>query len=129
MLPAMKLRHAVVFIAVHATLQKLPFMGMIILCWQVGGVAVLHVRGNFMFDAASHRDFLGACLGTGIDRSKVGDVLINGEQGAHIMVAPELVEYLTINLTAVRIHIRYSTESMLLADSSGCRSDLDQAAY
>lgn len=25
---------------------------------------------------ASHRDFLGACLGTGIDRSKVGDVIL-----------------------------------------------------
>lgn len=34
-------------------------------------VAALEVAGNFMFDAASHRDFLGAALGTGIDRSKV----------------------------------------------------------
>lgn len=34
-------------------------------------VAALDVSGNFMFDAATHRDFLGACLGTGIDRSKV----------------------------------------------------------
>lgn len=34
-------------------------------------VAAVEVPGNFMFDAASHRDFLGAALGTGIDRSKV----------------------------------------------------------
>ena len=60
-----------------------------------------------MFDAATHRDFLGACLGTGIDRSKVGDVLTNGEQGAHILVVPELIEYLAMNLTSVR-H-RYAT--------------------
>jgi hypothetical protein len=35
-------------------------------------VAALDCRGNFMFDAASHRDFLGAILGTGVVREKVG---------------------------------------------------------
>jgi RNA-binding protein YlmH len=29
------------------------------------------VEGNFIFDKASHRDFLGALLGTGITREKV----------------------------------------------------------
>ena len=66
-------------------------------------MAALSVRGNFMFDAATHRDFLGACLGTGIDRRKVGDVIINGEQGAHILVVPEMIEYLTMNLTSVSL--------------------------
>lgn len=33
-------------------------------------VAAVAVTGNFMFDAASHPDFLGSVLGTGIDRSK-----------------------------------------------------------
>ncbi len=37
---------------------------------QAAGVAALSVRGNFIFDAATHRDFLGALLGTGIDRQK-----------------------------------------------------------
>ena len=32
---------------------------------QLGGVAALQVRGNFMFDPATHRDFLGAILNTG----------------------------------------------------------------
>lgn len=65
-------------------------------------MAALHVKGNFMFDSATHRDFLGACLGTGIERSKVGDILVNGERGAHILVAPELTEFLTMQLTSVR---------------------------
>lgn len=38
---------------------------------QAGGVAALSLRGNFMFDPATHRDFLGALLGTGIERQKV----------------------------------------------------------
>ena len=38
-------------------------------------VAALAVTGNFMFDAATHRDFLGAVLGRGIERSKASDLL------------------------------------------------------
>ena len=132
---------------------------------QLDGVRALSVVGNFTFDAATHPDFLGACLGTGmqlqlqvhalhpgscfeigygialsggytsqlcpalpsgskqsssdaerlvnghsvltlawlagIDRGRVGDVLINGEKGAHILVAADIVQYLEDNLTQV----------------------------
>ncbi|PSC68957.1 photosystem II S4 domain [Micractinium conductrix] len=66
------------------------------------GVAALQCKGNFLFDPATHRDFLGACLGTGIERDKVGDILVTGEQGAQILVAPHLVEHLEGALTQVR---------------------------
>lgn len=36
------------------------------------GIAALDVQGNFMFDPATHRDFLGAILGTDIARDRVG---------------------------------------------------------
>jgi RNA-binding protein YlmH len=39
----------------------------------------LEIAGNFLFDQATHRDFLGAMLGTGIVREKVGDVVVLGE--------------------------------------------------
>ncbi len=68
---------------------------------QTAGVSAVLVKGNFIFDSATHRDFLGACLGTGIERSKVGDILVQGEQGAHILVVPELVPHLEMNLTSV----------------------------
>ncbi len=68
---------------------------------QNGGVAALTVSGRFVFDSANHRDFLGACLGTGIERGKVGDILVTGETGAHIMIVPELVEHLEQTLTQV----------------------------
>lgn len=54
-----------------------------------------------MFDPASHPDFLGACLGTGIERSKVGDIIVTGEQGCQILCAPQLVEHLEAELTQV----------------------------
>ncbi len=65
-------------------------------------IAAIDVAGNFLFDPATHRDFLGAILGTGVVRDKVGDVIVLGERGAHILVVPELVPYLEANLTQVR---------------------------
>lgn len=62
----------------------------------------LSIAGNFLFDPATHRDFLGAILGTGIVRDKVGDILVLEERGAQAIVAPEMVEYLETHLTQVR---------------------------
>ncbi|MUL39300.1 photosystem II S4 domain protein [Gloeocapsopsis dulcis] len=65
-------------------------------------VAALEISGNFLFDTATHRDFLGAMLGTGIVRDKTGDIMVLGERGAQAIVAPELVEFLEMNLQQVR---------------------------
>jgi photosystem II S4 domain protein len=65
-------------------------------------LALINIAGNFMFDPATHRDFLGSILGTGLVRDKVGDILVLGERGAQAIVAPELVDFLTLNLSQVR---------------------------
>jgi photosystem II S4 domain protein len=65
-------------------------------------IAALDISGNFLFDPATHRDFLGAILGTGIVREKVGDILVLGERGAQAIVVPEMVEFLEMNLNQVR---------------------------
>lgn len=65
-------------------------------------IAAVEIAGNFLFDPASHRDFLGAMLGTGIVREKTGDIIVMGERGAQAIVVPELVEFLEMNLTQVR---------------------------
>lgn len=65
-------------------------------------VAVVEIAGNFLFDTATHRDFLGAMLGTGIVREKTGDIIVLGERGAQAVVVPELVEFLEIHLQQVR---------------------------
>jgi RNA-binding protein YlmH len=54
-----------------------------------------------MFDAASHRDFLGACLNTGIQRRLVGDILVLRDAGAQILCTPEMADYLEMSLTQV----------------------------
>jgi photosystem II S4 domain protein len=65
-------------------------------------VAAIDIAGNFLFDTATHRDFLGAMLGTGIAREKTGDILVLGERGSQAIVVPELVEFLAMNLKQVR---------------------------
>ena len=35
----------------------------------------INIEGNFLFDTATHRDFLGSMLGTGIEREKTGDII------------------------------------------------------
>lgn len=65
-------------------------------------VAALDIAGNFLFDTATHRDFLGSILGTGITRDKVGDIIVLGERGAQVIVVPEMVEFLETSLTQVR---------------------------
>ena len=65
-------------------------------------VAALEIAGNFLFDTATHRDFLGSMLGSGIVRDKTGDIIVLGERGAQVIVVPELVEFLEMNLKQVR---------------------------
>ncbi|MEM7772720.1 MAG: photosystem II S4 domain protein [Cyanobacteria bacterium P01_A01_bin.37] len=65
-------------------------------------VVALSIAGNFLFDSATHRDFLGAMLGTGIVREKLGDIIVLGERGAQAVVVPEMAEFLEMSLTQVR---------------------------
>lgn len=64
-------------------------------------VAALSISGNFRLESCSHGDFLGAILGTGITKEKVGDILLQGERGAQVLVDPELVDYLISTLEKV----------------------------
>ncbi|KAL1567172.1 putative RNA-binding protein YlmH isoform X1 [Salvia divinorum] len=65
-------------------------------------VAALSISGNFGFETCSHGDFLGAIVGTGIVRDKLGDIILQGENGAQVLVVPELVDILVSSLDKVR---------------------------
>ncbi|KAJ4726324.1 RNA-binding S4 domain-containing protein [Melia azedarach] len=64
-------------------------------------VAALSITGNFGFQPCSHGDFLGSILGTGIAREKLGDIILQGEKGAQILVVPELADYIISSLEKV----------------------------
>lgn len=65
-------------------------------------ILALDVAGNFLFDSATHRDFLGAILNTGVVREKVGDIIVLGDRGAQILVVPELGDFFQTSLVQVR---------------------------
>ncbi|XP_022981895.1 uncharacterized protein LOC111480897 isoform X1 [Cucurbita maxima] len=64
-------------------------------------VSALSITGNFMFHTCTHGDFLGAILGTGIAREKLGDIILQEEKGAQVVIVPELVDFLVSSLHKV----------------------------
>jgi RNA-binding protein YlmH len=67
-------------------------------------LAFLEVDAGPRAEALSHRDFLGAVLGLGLRREKVGDILLSGEGKAQLVVHPEITDYLLTHWTDVGRH-------------------------
>ncbi len=49
----------------------------------------------------SHRDYLGALMNLGIERAKLGDILVDGDM-AFIVAKEEIADYIAQNLTRIR---------------------------
>lgn len=64
-------------------------------------VAALSITGNFGFQPCSHGDFLGSILGAGIAREKLGDIILQGEKGAQVLIVPELADFIISSLDKV----------------------------
>lgn len=52
-------------------------------------------------ESLTHRDYLGALLNLGIDRSKIGDIL-TGERETYVFVKPKICDFLKNEMTKVR---------------------------
>lgn len=64
--------------------------------------------GKYLSKKIEHRDYLGSILGQGIDRSKVGDILVQ-EDGAFVFVSEEMAPYLAGTLETIgRAHVTTS---------------------
>lgn len=64
-------------------------------------IDVLKLSYNNRFSRElTHRDFLGSIMGMGIDRSRVGDIVVN-DDGARVFVCREISGYIIANLERV----------------------------
>lgn len=63
-------------------------------------IAALEITLDSKFDRAGHRDCLGAIVGTGLERDKVGDIIVTG-RGFQAVVAVEVADFLSAHLTHV----------------------------
>ncbi len=52
-------------------------------------------------DVLTHRDFLGSVIGLGIERTKLGDIIVRDNEG-YIFVSEGISEYIIENLTKVK---------------------------
>ncbi|WP_066634860.1 RNA-binding protein [Desulfolucanica intricata] len=63
-------------------------------------LSYLFIEGNFKMVQVTHGDYLGAILGLGIKRDKIGDIIVL-ENGAQVIVASEISNYIKSHLVKV----------------------------
>ena len=63
-------------------------------------IAAIEITVDSKFDRTGHRDCLGALLGTGLERDKIGDIIVV-DHGFQVVVAVEVVDYLATHLIHV----------------------------
>lgn len=62
-------------------------------------IKVLEIRKKYKADLG-HRNYLGTILSLGIDRNKIGDILVD-DSGAYVYVSEDISEFLVNNLTKI----------------------------
>lgn len=62
-------------------------------------ISVLKIKSGYDREL-THRDYLGTLMGQGIDRSKTGDILIDG-QYAYVFVCEDIAQYLADNIKKI----------------------------
>ena len=74
----------------------------------LAGCPLRALRCTWSGAALTHRDFLGAILGLGLDREKVGDLLV-GEGSCDVLVLEDVADFLLFHLDqAGRAHLKVS---------------------
>lgn len=63
-------------------------------------IKIYQLNGNFSFQKLTHRDFLGALMGLGLQRKMIGDILVHSES-AQIIVAAEIQDIIELKLDKV----------------------------
>jgi len=92
------------------------------------GVSLLSITSDdSRFAELDHGDFLGAILGLGIKRDKLGDIH-PGEAACHCLIASEIADYIHLNLRQVhRVHVY--TELLPLDQLQTVRTELDEMTF
>ena len=78
----------------------------------------------------SHRDFLGALMNLGIQRSELGDILV-GEKCAHLICTEKMADYIMQNLTRIKhtvVQTSIAKDSLLAVEPKLERVELQVAS-
>lgn len=78
-------------------------------------ICILKIKSNDKFSKPlNHREYLGSILGTGIERSKLGDLIVEDNQ-AFAFINQNIADYVYINLTKVS-HSKVDTSILELGN-------------
>lgn len=89
------------------------------------GMKVLSITSEDQkFPTLQHGDFLGAVLGLGLKREKIGDIHVR-EDGCHVVIAEEIASFLDMNLRQVH-RVQVLTEILELDDLITAEKELEQ---
>lgn len=84
-------------------------------------LSYIRVSGNFHFRHVSHRDYLGSLLALGLNRDKIGDILVM-EDGCQVVLDSEIADFVRYNWMKVnQVSVRAAAmdrEDLLLPDIS-----------
>ena len=70
---------------------------------------------NDLQEKYNHRNYLGALIKLGIERTKIGDIIVD-DDGADIIVLPEMTKFLTSNLCSLKRFNKFKIEQIKLKD-------------
>ncbi|TCZ72304.1 RNA-binding protein [Paenibacillus albiflavus] len=92
------------------------------------GIEVLSITSaDSKFDSLAHGDFLGALLGLGMKRDKVGDIHV-GDSTCHVLIASEAINYMHLQLSQVhRAHVQ--TEVLPLSMLQCVSPKLEESSF
>ncbi len=82
--------------------------------WLESDCPIRAVHCTWSGSTLSHRDFLGSILGLGLDREKIGDLLV-GEGECHILALADVADFLVLNLEQAG-RVRLKTAPVALSD-------------
>lgn len=93
------------------------------------GIAVLAVTSpDSKVESLEHGDYMGAILGLGVKREKVGDIhVLGGGAGCHILVAEEIGNFFSLHLQQVH-RVSVSTELLPLNKLQTSHTKLEEMA-
>lgn len=63
-------------------------------------IKVLEIKNKSNFSNLRHKDYLGSILSLGIERSKLGDIVVKGNR-AYLPIVEEISDYVKCNLTYI----------------------------
>lgn len=65
--------------------------------------------------ALSHRDYLGAIMGLGIERNTIGDIILH-DQGAYVFIENNMIPYIRSQLVSIGKYQKLNIEEIQLTD-------------